>query len=213
MSFEAVDTQGSSEPLVVFLREQLDHVTKVGQPIVDRRRREHEEALGSFLRVHQIEQTPIARRILVVVAARTAITEVMGLVDNYSVGQFGHLPESLRVIAAPIEVGMAEDGQVAEVGSTDMRKPLADMGFPDALLRPLGRQKHYPLSLVHDETLDHHQPHESLAQTDPIAQEGAAVLARDLQQGPVGLPSGTDRAAGTSGNQTRPIRSPSARAP
>ena len=43
------------------------------------------------------------------------------------------------------------------------------------------------LALVQDQALDQHETDEGLAETDPIAQEGAAVLPGDLHERPVRL--------------------------
>ena len=64
---------------------------------------------------------------------------------------------------------------------------LAQMRLPDRLLRCLRREQHDPLALVQDEPLDQHQADERLAEADAVAEERAAVLARDLHQRPVGL--------------------------
>ena len=90
-----------------------------------------------------------------------------------------------------LEVGVAEDGEVAEVGAAadaaDVRQPLAQMRLPDALLGGLGREQDDALALVQDQALDQHQADEGLAEADAVAEERAAVLAGDLHQRPVGL--------------------------
>jgi hypothetical protein len=43
------------------------------------------------------------------------IAEVMGLVDQHDVGEFGDTAESLREVALAAKVRMAEDREVAEV--------------------------------------------------------------------------------------------------
>ena len=87
------------------------------------------------------------------------------------------------------EVGVAEDGEVAEVGAAadtaDVGQPVAQMRLPDRLLRRLRREEHDALALVEDEPLDEHQADEGLAETDAVAEERAAVLAGDLHQRPV----------------------------
>ena len=54
-----------------------------------------------------------------------------------------------------------------------------------------GRLRHEEgdaLALVLDEALDDHEPDERLAETDAVAEEGAAVLAGDLDERLVALP-------------------------
>ena len=62
-----------------------------------------------------------------------------------------------------------------------------DQRLPDRLLGGLGREEHDSLALVQDQTLDEHQTDERLAETDAVAEEGPAVLSRDLHQRPVRL--------------------------
>ena len=166
---------------------------EVAQPVVDRRRREHEERLRPHRVVEQVVELVVARRLVLVRPrrARPGIAEVVGLVDDHDVGELGDPPEPLREVALAAEVGVAEDGEVAEVGAAadaaDVRQPLAQVRLPDALLRRLRSEQHDALALVQDEALDQHQPDEGLAETDAVAEECAAVLARDLHQRPVGL--------------------------
>ena len=116
---------------------------------------------------------------------------MVGLVDDHRVGELGDAPEALGEVALAAEVGVAEDGEVAEVGAAadaaDVRQPLAEVRLPDRLLRCLRREEHDALALVQDEPLDQHQPDEGLAEADAVAEERAAVLAGDLHQRPVGL--------------------------
>ena len=61
MGREVVDPESAREVGVVTTREQLDHVTEVSQPVVDRRRGEQEDGLWPDLRVEQIEELAVAR--------------------------------------------------------------------------------------------------------------------------------------------------------
>src|SRR5207245_1941537 len=89
------------------------------------------------------------------------------------------------------EIGVAEDSEVTEVRSsadaTDVRQPLAQVRFPDALFGCLRCKKHDALALMQDEPLDQHQADKGLAEADPVAKKRATMLARDLHEGPVGL--------------------------
>ena len=124
-------------------------------------------------------------------AAAARIAEVVRLVDDDDVGQLGDPPEALREVALAAEVGVAEDGEVAEVGAAadaaDVRQPFAQVRLPDALLGRLRGEQDDALALVQDEALDQHQADEGLAEADAVAEERAAVLARDLHQRPVGF--------------------------
>ena len=105
--------------------EQLGHVPEVAQPIVDRRRGEHEERLRPHRVVEQVEEPVVARRLGIVHHRRRAarIAEVMRLVDHHDVGKLGDAPETLREIALAAEVGVAEDREVAEVrAAADCRR-------------------------------------------------------------------------------------------
>ena len=86
---------------------------------------------------------------------------------------------------------MAEDGEVAEVGvaadTSDVWQPFPQVRLPHGFLRRLGSEQHHAFAFVQHEPLDQHQTHEGLAEADAVAEEGAAVLARDLQQRPVGF--------------------------
>ena len=173
--------------------EQLGHVPEVAQPVVDRRGREHEDGLRPLRVVEQVVEPVVAGGLdaVVLAAAPARIAEVVRLVDDHDVGQLRDAPEALRKVALATEVGVAEDGEVAEVraaaDAADVRQPFAQVRLPDALLRCLRREQHDALALVQDEPLDQHQAHERLAETDAIAEERAAVLARDLHERPVGL--------------------------
>ena len=190
---QVVDAEGAGEVRLVAPREQLGHVAEVAQPVVDRRRRQHEERLRPHRVVEQVEELVVARRLdsFVSVAPAPRVAEVMGLVDDHDVGELGDPAEALREVALAAEVGVAEDGEVAEVGAAadaaDVRQPLAQVRLPDAFLRRLRSEQHDALALVQDQPLDQHQPDEGLAETDAVAEEGAAVLAGDLHQRPVGL--------------------------
>jgi hypothetical protein len=70
----------------------------------------------------------------------------------------------------------AEAGQVAP-----------QLRQPDALLRALWREEYDVLLLIADQTLYQHESDEGLAQTHAIAEEGAPVLASDVDEGPVRL--------------------------
>ena len=76
------------------------------------------------------------------------------LIDDHDVGELGDAPEPLREVALAAEVGVAEDGEVAEVGVTadaaDVRQPLAQVRLPDALLGRLRREQHHALAFVQD---------------------------------------------------------------
>src|SRR5437899_2556665 len=77
-------------------REQLDHMLKVPQTVVDRCCRQHDQNLS----MGDIEETPVAGRRNVSLASNsgnkfspasyTGVSEVMGLVNNDYVGQFPH---------------------------------------------------------------------------------------------------------------------------
>ena len=95
----------------------VDDVLNQAQPIVDWRSGEHEKGLLADAIVEQVEETVVARGVaspgLVRLAAR--IPEVVGLVDDDSIGKLRDTHEALGEIALTVEVGVAEDGEVAEV--------------------------------------------------------------------------------------------------
>jgi hypothetical protein len=113
------------------------------------------------------------------------------LVDDHHVSQLRDTAETLRKVALPAEVRVAEDGKIAEVSTAtdapDVREPFAQVRLPDTFLCCLGGEQDDALALVQDEALDQHQAYERLAETDAVAEERAAVLAGDLHERPVGL--------------------------
>ena len=115
----------------------------------------------------------------------------MRLVDDDDVGEFRNALETLREVPLASEVGVAEDGQVAEVRATadaaDVRKPPTQVGLPHALLGRLRCEQHDTLALVKDEPLDQHQTDEGLAKTHAVTEERTAVLPGDLHERPVRL--------------------------
>ena len=174
---QVVHTDGAREVGLVAAGEELRHVAEVAQAVVDGRGRQHEHGLRAFRVVEQLEQAVVARRFdsLVGVALTARIAEVVRLVDNDDVGEFRNAPETLREVPLASEVGVAEDGQVAEVRATadaaDMRKPSTQVGLPHALLGSLRREQNNTLALVKDEPLDQHQTDEGLAKTHAVTEE------------------------------------------
>src|SRR4051794_18907121 len=59
---------------------------------------------------------------------------------------------------------------------------LLEVRFPNRLSARLRHNKGDLLALVDRETFEHHQADNRLAQADAIAEEGAVVFARDLQE-------------------------------
>ena len=155
--------------------------------------RQHEQGLGALRAVEQLEQAVVPRRLgfLGGVALAAGIAEVVRLVDDDDVGELRNAPESLREVPLASEIGMAEYGQVAEVGATadaaDVREPPTQVRLPHPLLGRLGGEQHDALPLVKDEPLDQHQADEGLAETDAVTEERAAVLPGDLHERPVRL--------------------------
>ena len=149
--------------------------------------------LGAFRVVEQLEQAIVARRFDSRFRATlaTRIAEVVRFVDDNDVGEFCYAPETLREGSLASEVGVAEDGQVAEVRATadaaDVWKPPTQVGLPYPLLGRLRCEQRDTLALVKDEPLDQHQTDEGLAKTHAITKERTAVLPGDLQERPVRL--------------------------
>src|SRR4051812_32793157 len=114
---------------------------------------------------------------------------MMGLVDDHDVRQLRDPFEASREVATATEIGVREDGEVAEVPGrpADVWYVLAQMGLPYRFPRGLRRKQHDVLAFMHYEALDKHQSDEGLAQADAIAEECATVLAGDLHQRPVTL--------------------------
>ena len=94
-------------------------------------------------------------------------------------------------VALASEIGVAEDGQVAEVraaaDTADVRKPLPQVRLPYPLLGGLRCEQHDTPALVKDESLDQHQADEGLAKTHAVTEERTAVLPGDLHERPVRL--------------------------
>ena len=69
-------------------------------------------------------------------------------VNNDNIGQLGYPLESLWEGPFPVQIGVAEYSQVAEVCCTasDVRQPLPQVGLPYALFRGFGREQHDPLA-------------------------------------------------------------------
>src|SRR5713101_621754 len=111
-----MNSQGSSFEIVgVPLGEQLDHMLKIAQTVVDRCCRQHEQRLP----IGDIEEAPIPRRRDVSLAANSRdefpatsdpwISEVMGLVDNDYVSEFPHPFKAFWEFVASAEVGVIEN--------------------------------------------------------------------------------------------------------
>ena len=190
---QVVDAQRAGEVRLVPAREQLGHVPKVAQPVVDRRGGEHEKGLRPLRVVEQVVEAVVARwfRVRLPTAPCPGVAEVVRLVDHHDVRKLGDAPESLREVALAAEVRVAEDRKVAEVrvptDAADVRQPLAQVGFPDALLRRLGSEEHYTLPFVQHQPLDQHQADKGLAEANPVAQERSAMLAGNFHERSVGL--------------------------
>ena len=155
--------------------------------------RQHDHCLGAFHVVEQLEQAVVARRFdsPVRVTPATRIAEVVRFVDDDDVGEFCYASETIREGPFASEVGVAEDGQVAEVRATadaaDVRKPPTQVRLPYALLGRLRCEQRDTLALVKDEPLDQHQTDEGFPKTHAITEERTAVLPSDLQERPVRL--------------------------
>ena len=190
---QVVHADRAREVGLVATGEELGHVAEVAQAVVDGRGRQHEHGLETFRVVEQLEQVVVARRfdspVGVTPAAR--IAEVVRLVDQDDVGEFRNAVETLREVPLASEVGVAEDGQVAEVRATadtaNVRKPPTQVGLPHALLGRFRCEQHDTLALVKDEPLDQHQTDEGLAKTHAVTEERTAVLPGDLHERPVRL--------------------------
>ena len=192
---QVVDAQAPSEVGLVAAGEQLGHVSEIGQTVIDRRRREQEHQLRAHLVAQKVEQAPVAGTLIIAVlglAAAAAITEMVRLVDDHRVGQLGDPPEPLGELPATVQIGVAEHGETREVSATahtaDKGKPVPQVRLPDPLPRRLRSEQHHPLVLVQHQPLDEHQPHERLAEPNPVAQERPTVAPGDLHQRPVRLP-------------------------
>ncbi len=166
---QVVDAQRAGEVRLVPAREQLGHVPKVAQPVVDRRGGKHEKGFGPLRVVEQVVEAIVARRlrVLIIVAPCPGVAEVVRFVDHHDVCKLGDASEPLREVALAAEVRVAEDCEVAEVrvptDAADVRQPLAQVRFPDALLRRLGSEEHHALPFVQHQPLDQHQADEGLA--------------------------------------------------
>ncbi len=82
----------------------------------------------------------------------------------------------------PVQVGVVQNNEVAEVAAANVAQVTADCRLPDRLAAALRDEQKDVLLLLHDEPFDQHQADEGLAETDAVAQERAAVLRRDLDQ-------------------------------
>ena len=190
---QVVHADRAREVGLVATGEELGHVAEVAQAVVDGRGRQHEHGLGAFRVVEQVEQAVVARRFDAPVGVGPAarIAEVVRLVDDDDVGELRNALETLREVPLASEVGMAEDGQIAEVrtaaDAADVRKPPTQVGLPYPLLRGLGCEQHDSPAFVKDEPLDQHQTDEGLAKTYAVTEERAAVLPGDLHERPVRL--------------------------
>ena len=190
---QVVHADRAGEPGLVAPGEELGHVPEVAQAVVDGRGRQHEQGLGALRAVQQVEQAVVARRFgsLGGVALAAGIAEVVRLVDDDDVGEFRNAPEALGEVPLAPEVGVAEHGEVAEIGATadaaDVREPPTQVRLPHPVLGRLGGEQHDALPLVKDEPLDQHQADEGLAETDAVTEERAAVLPGDLHERPVRL--------------------------
>ena len=190
---QVVHADRAREVGLVAAGEELGHVAEVAQSVVDGGGRQHEHGLGPFRVLEQFKHAVVARRFdsPVGITQASRIAEVVRLVDDDYVGEFRNALEPLREVPFASEVGVAEDGQVAEVRATpdaaDVRKPLTQVGFPYALLGRLWREEHDTLALVEDKPLDQHQADEGLAKTHAVTEERTAVLPGDFHERPIRL--------------------------
>ena len=173
-------------------RKQLGHMAEVSNAVIDGRGSKHEEGLGAHLVRQQIKQPVVARWLAPAShAGHARIAKVMRLINNHHICQFRNALEALREVAFAAQVRMAEYRQVAKVciatHPANMRQPVTQVWFPHAFARALGRKQHHALALVQHHALNQHQAHKRLAKAHAVAQERAAMLARNLNQRPVRL--------------------------
>ena len=191
MGAQTVHAQGAGKVLFVTARKQLDHVTEIAEPVVDGRRRQQKQGFWAHRRIKDIEHLVVARRVnaFVRLSFSARVSEVVGLVNDDHVGEGRYSLESLWKIPFPVEVGVAEDREIAEIAAhaADMRKPLPEVWVPDTLLRGFRGKQHHALAFVEHKPLDQHQPDESFSKTNSITKESAPVLPRYLQQRPIGF--------------------------
>jgi hypothetical protein len=65
--------------------------------------------------------------------ANAGIAEVAGHFDNHAVGHFLAPPQARRKIAAALQIGVDDYGEVTEVPAADMRQMVRDRPFPHGL--------------------------------------------------------------------------------
>ena len=160
MRAQIVDAERPSEIGLVPSGEQLGHVPEIAQPVIDRSGREHVEGLRALCTIQQVVQPVVAGRLftIITITSGARVPEMVRLIDNHDVCQFGNAPKPLREVALPVQIGVAEDGQVAEVGTasdtTDVWQPFTQVRLPDALLRSLRGKQHDSFALMENQPFD-----------------------------------------------------------
>src|SRR5207253_2632786 len=110
------------------------------------------------------------------------IAEVVRLVDEDHVRHVARALESGALLVA-LEVRMVENDKVAVnpvrqvFQSARLQRPL-----PYRLPSDFRHKQSHALSLLFDQVLDQHETNEGLAQAHSVAQQGATVAVRDLEQ-------------------------------
>src|SRR6185312_2867413 len=190
---QTINTESRTKIRLVAPGEELGQVAEVAQPVVDGRRGQHEERLRPRRIIQEVIEPIVARRLdsFINTAWSAWITEMMGFVNYYDVGERCDPAKPLGKITLAAKVRMAEYRETAKVGvsadATNVRKPLAQVRLPYRLFRRLRSKQHHPLAFMQHQTLDQHQSYKGLAESDAVAKKGATVLAGDLQKRPIAL--------------------------
>jgi hypothetical protein len=99
---QVIHSEGMGEVSLFSPGEQLGHVPKVREPVIDGRSREQEKGLRPQAVVQQIVKSIIARGFACFTGAHsTRVAKVVRLIDHYDVRQFGDALEPLWKIAFP----------------------------------------------------------------------------------------------------------------
>ena len=111
---------------------------------------------------------------------------MMRFIDEHDIGIAQRAAKVLGRVALFLQVCVVEAEQV-HAAAVQVGQVLADHRLPHVLPRGLRREEHDVLFLLPHKALDEHEADERRAQADAIAQERAAVEARDADEVFVGI--------------------------
>ena len=188
--------------------EQFHHVPEVVHAVVDRCGRQQIQLLRSLRTRQHLGQLAIPRRLLLALARKPGVTEVVGLVDDDDVRL---LPDAvhhrrpvhvIRLVAR--EVRVIDDLERQEPAQ-QFRTVVLDRRLPDRLATRLRHDQRHAPSIVHDQPFEQHEADERLAETHAVAQETHRGTDRRSAAGSCSPPADSGRASETPWSRASPV--------